>query len=90
MQYWNEYNEHFLQHWPFLENVRRNILGHLGDIPILNFSAFDKEILRNLLLLADDESKIVSNIMMLIATILFIEKTKRLHWYGHPGTTNTG
>ena len=49
------------------------------DIPLLDFSVLDNEAFSNLLLFGDDKLNIVSNRMILEATISFIEKTKRLH-----------
>ena len=75
----NEDNEHFLLHCPLFDNARRDLFGQLRDIPLLDFSVLDNEALSNLLLFGDDKSNIVSNRMILEATISFIEKTKRLH-----------
>ena len=51
----------------------------LRDIPLFDFSVLDNEAFSNLLLFGDDKLNIVSNRMILEATISFIEKTKRLH-----------
>ena len=75
----NEDTEHFLLHCPLFDNARSNLFGQLGDIPKLEFSVLDNEALSNLLLFGDRKLNIVSNRMILEATILFIEKTKRLH-----------
>ena len=61
------------------ENARRDLFGQLGDIPLLDVSVLDNEALGNLLLFGDEKLNIVSNRMILEATISFIEKTKRLH-----------
>ena len=75
----NEDNEHYLLHCPLFENARRDLFGQLGDIPLLDVSVLDNEALGNLLLFGDEKLNIVSNRMILEATISFIEKTKRLH-----------
>ena len=75
----NEDNENFLLHCPLFANARRDLFGQLRDIPLLDFSVLDNEALSNLLLFGDDKLNIVSNRMILEASISFIEKTKRLH-----------
>ena len=75
----NEDNEHYILHCPLFENARRDLFGQLGDIPLLDVSVLDNEVLGNLLLFGDEKLNIVSNRMILEATISFIEKTKRLH-----------
>ena len=75
----NEDNEHFLLHCPLFANARRDLFGQLRDIPLLDFSVLDNEALSNLLLFGDDKLNIVSNRMIVEATISFIEKTKRIH-----------
>jgi hypothetical protein len=75
----NEDNEHYILHCPLFENARRDLFGQLGDIPLLDVSVLDNEALGNLLLFGDEKLNIVSNRMILEATISFIEKTKRLH-----------
>ena len=61
------------------DNARRDLFGQLGDIPLLDFTVLDNEALSNLLLFGEDKLNIFSNRMILEATMLFIEKTKRLH-----------
>ena len=72
----NEGDKYFLLHCPLFDNARRDLFG---DIPLLDFTVLDNEALSNLLLFSDDKLNIVSNRMILEATILLIEKTKRLH-----------
>ena len=64
---------------PFFDNARRDLFGQLKDIPLLDSSVLDNEAFSNLLLFGDDKLNIVSNRMILEATISFIEKTRRLH-----------
>ncbi len=75
----NEDNEHYLLHCPLFENARRDLFDQLGDIPLLDVTVLDNEALGNLLLFGAEKLNIVSNRMILEATISFIEKTKRLH-----------
>ena len=75
----NEDTEHFLLHFPLFDDAPSDLFGQIGDIPKLEFAVLDNEPLSNLLLFGDRKLKIVSNRMILKATILFIEKTKRLH-----------
>ena len=75
----NEDTEHFLLHCPLFDNARSNLCGQLGDIPKLDFSVLDNEALSNLLLFGDRKVNSVSNRLIMEATIVFIEKTKRLH-----------
>ena len=77
----NKDTKHFLMHCPRFDNARSDLFGQLGDIPQLDLSVLDYEAFTNLLLFGDEKLNIVSNRMILEATISFIEKTKRLHLY---------
>ena len=69
----NEDNEHFLLHCPLFANARRDLLGQLRDIPLLDFSVLDNEALSNLLLFGDDKLNIVSNrFCYFIGFVLFL------------------
>ena len=72
----NEDNEHFFLHCPLYDNARRDLFGQLKDISLLDFSVLDNS---NLFLFGDDKLNIVSNRMILQATISLSKKTKRLH-----------
>ena len=62
-------DEYFLLHCPLFDNARRDLFVQLTDIPLLDLSVLDNEAFSNFLLFGDDKFNIVSNRMILEATI---------------------
>ena len=71
-----EDNEHFLLHCPQFDVMREHLFGQLSDIPGLNIDLDDKP-LCDLLLFVDSKNSVITNRIILEATISFIKNTKR-------------
>ena len=61
---------------PLCVRSRRDLFGRLEDIPLLDFSVWDNEAFSNLLLFDDEKLNMVSNRMILEATISFMDKNE--------------
>ena len=72
-----EDDKHFLLHCPLYEPMRRNLLGQLSDIPGINITSFNTESLCELLLYGSPNLCVVTNRIILEATIDYIKTTKR-------------
>ena len=72
-----EDNEHFLLHCHLFNPMRRDLFGQLDDIQGLNTNNLDSNALCALLLFGNSKLNILSNRIIIEATITFINKTKR-------------
>ena len=71
-----EDNKHFLLHCPQLDVMRQDLFGQLSVIPGLNIDLDDKP-LCDLLLFGDSKNSVITNRIILEATVSFIKNTKR-------------
>ena len=72
-----EDNEHYLLHCHMFNPMRRDLFGQLDDIPGLYIKNLDLNALCKLLLFGNSKLNVVTNRIILEATIAFIDKTKR-------------
>ncbi len=72
-----EDNEHYLLHCPEFDLMRADLFGHLSEIPALDINDMDTTALCNLLLYGSSHLNIISNRMIMDATILYIKTTQR-------------
>ena len=73
----NEDSKHFLLHCPRYEEARRDLLGHLTNIPGLVLGELNTQSLYHLLLYGSPGLTLIANRMIMEATINFIKATKR-------------
>ena len=62
---------------PLFHHARSDLFGQLRYAPHLDFSILNDKAISNLFLYSDGKLNIVSNRIILEATISFIDKTKR-------------
>ncbi len=73
----NEDEKHFLLHCPLYGPICRNLLGQLSDITGINSTSSNTESLSELLLYGSPNLCVVTNRIILEATIDYIKTTKR-------------
>ena len=73
----DEDSEHFLLHCHFFEAARRDLLGSLSDIPGLDIVGLDTQSLCHLILFGNADLTLITNRMIMEATITYIKATKR-------------
>ena len=75
--YGEEENEHFLLHCPLFANERKDLFDQLAEIPGLNISGLDSDVLCSTLLFGSSDLNVIENRIVLDATISFINRTGR-------------
>ena len=73
----NEDSEHFLLHCPRYGEAKRDLLGHLSNIPGLVLGELNTQYLCHLILNGSSGLNLITNRMIMEATINFINETKR-------------
>ena len=73
----NEDSKHFLLHCPRYEEARRDLLGHLSNVPGLVLGELNTQSLCHFILYESPCLTLIANRMIMEATIIFIKATKR-------------
>ena len=72
-----EDNEHYPLHCPQFDLMCTDLFGQLSEIPALDINDMDTTALRDLLLYGSSRLNIISNRMIMDATISYIKTTQR-------------
>ena len=72
----NEDNEHFFLHCPQFDLMSADLFGQLSEIPALDLSAMNTNVLCSLLLYGSPYLNIITNRMIMDATVSCIKATQ--------------
>ena len=73
----NENNLHFFLHCPLYNSLRSDLFSQLADVPGLNIARMKTRELYELFLYRDSNLNLIANRIIIEATILFIERSRR-------------